>query len=1391
MYRSSKSTSPRILFLTKQYTKVPEPSDLLTQGVLPNKMRYTILPRVLEPSDYEQGPPYLNADPSTKTPPPPSIITGTFSLAMHIEVGSLDEEEEERGLAHFVEHLCFDASNKFNKRYGIWSSLDLLGVRANAFTTTRSTVYEHFDVMNDSVTTKGVFEIAREQLLYTIPTQVNINIEKGAVLGEQRMRNNTESIVDDRELCSFFGLKSTICQRLPIGVIQTVEKFNVNKVKTFLNKWYHPERTHLFIAGDVQVSQIVPLLQDIFGRAQRGDGGVVSVRPGAAGVITPKRHGNISKGSEIGVYSMSPFSENRMKNRTKREENKAQKIDVYSDVLGMDGVEFRVTVADPVHGTYYDEASTSGRHLRNVHEILFSYVYAHVVSESVVDRHDEIDAMDPMLDYDVSSGLSDDFDRNARTHGWRIRIGNGFGGEKGAASVISVDNEWRAELESSLVELRRMSMYGPDRTLLKYAMLKYKKRNQRKTDTFYMKKSTSDLVAEMYGDRSREHVWRSPWEIEKEEKDMVHSSMLETAFMAIQAEAELLWQSIVRLFLGSDWDGGGGGGGGGDVKGGGGEGLARRSPRVVFTCIHAPELQRPPTISLMTKIVRRVATLVLSPPKESTLEDVKSDHDLMDDQEKEAARMSSRRRKYVRRSKQQENQWRGGRGVTKGATRESNWIRERSRVRGSGLSLKSNEEEEKEPGGLGDSGGGDDGTLTFQPYLIDVDHLVAKRDVMLSVMAEGSDGSGGSGGGSSKRKRRAANETRRRGAFQVVEKETKASSSSLLTRWKLLNGIGVNVVRASELGVSHTQRGQVSLEIVSLGGRATVDTSLFGACRLVSSKNRVAEGFGVQYSDNGGRTNSEDDEDDEEYTSLQVDEVMRSTEENSSDQKDTPLISSNSTHGPPSSSSSIHGMKCEEEHLILSMMLTPPCKNDVVVCVPSLDRRAGDRLESSSASSKSSAVTTSWSATYVPDLILARLHLRPRFTTRSIRREYVTMVEEEATQRRDTDPATLAKSHAAPMLLARHLDGAKEEKGEKERRSKSDVKSIFGDVRLREPASSDLAKLDPTAATRWVREQFTPDRMEINIVGDLGTDDKVLTALLHDLNLVFGTMSPFNTTGGGTGGGRRRLGRDPYSEKDVQHFAAERRAFPAKSSTSTTVAKRMTDESCYVPHLYGRRSYLTMVMPSHDALVMRKTMMSKMTTHLTERLAWSVVRKQNGLSYAISTKSFHSFLFPGFGYTSVSVEVGQYGAVEGGNDPMNVGRTMEAIKSSFGKKRGYDKALFTTSREQLTRELAHDLSSNMVTWMKIVRGMSLRVAASMRKTLGGEATTMTMMLKDVDQINVVESVERTQLESFVQWTRKHGPTADNVMLTSLVETVDLNDVPFHSEDSKECEAIPF
>ena len=195
-YRLTKMTAPKYVF---KPSKLLSPSKLLVQGTLKNKMRYTLLPRVLEDDAYAAGPPFLNADTSTTTPPPPSVLKGTLSMAMHVEVGSLDEIEKERGIAHFVEHLCFDASASFDSRYGIWQELDRLGVNANAFTSSRSTVYEHFDFVNDTQSIESVLKVAKEQLLYTTPTTKHINIEKGAVIGECRMRNDTASILDDRE----------------------------------------------------------------------------------------------------------------------------------------------------------------------------------------------------------------------------------------------------------------------------------------------------------------------------------------------------------------------------------------------------------------------------------------------------------------------------------------------------------------------------------------------------------------------------------------------------------------------------------------------------------------------------------------------------------------------------------------------------------------------------------------------------------------------------------------------------------------------------------------------------------------------------------------------------------------------------------------------------------------------------------------------------------------------------------------------------------------------------------------------------------------------------------------------------------------------------------------
>ena len=1305
-FKLTKRTAPRYIFQPNAYSS---PSKLLTHGTLENKMRYTLYPRLLEADAIQAGAPYPNAN-TASTLPPSSTIPGTFSLAMHVEVGSLDENEKERGIAHFVEHLCFDASTKFNSRYGIWQALDRLGVNANAFTTSRSTVYEHFDVKNTSTSIDQVIQIAKEQLLYTIPTKENIDIEKGAVIGEWRMRNDTQSILDDRETCQYFGAQSSVCQRFPIGIVQKIKSFNPQLVEIFLNKWYHPSRTHLLITGDFKVSDMVPRLEKHFGQATRNDGGT-PVSKNAAGKIKVQQHRDFKKGSAKGVFVDALESDSDFNSTSS---TSAYQININKDILNYDGIEFRLIASDPSHASWYDFKPTNEIKFRNVQEILFSYVYSHMVQESVQERYPEIDISE-LLDFDATSSLNDDFDRNSRYHTWKLYIGMGFSGEKGASEIVAKDNQWMNELEAALIELKRLSEYGVDQGLLTKAMDDYRARNQKRTDTFYSK-SSSEVIEELYGDRSTQFVWRSPWEIEQNEHAMIHPSFSSSHSESLQAEATLQWETITHIF---------------GIKDLPVETLdtnqrrAKISQRGIFTVFHGDKLNNPPSTKSIRNIVRKVADLSLS-PKISSLESVKSDRSLLDDQEEEDTRNEKRKRKYVNKDR---SYARDRKTKTTPTTRTTRTTPTTRPTRSNDDSTTSTSETSASTS--------DSGSFLNRPYLIDVDKLQEKKLIMLSIMDE------------AKEAKSFANDTRTHGAV-IVETHT-----HLLTRYRLLNGIGVNIMTtAATDSISTTNttlsaptgpKGQINMEITSLGGKSTLNGNLIGACHLVNLHKKYAEGYGVRYASKGNP-----DDDDEEFTVTQFDEALLNSGSDASESSTSTSSTSSSSSSSPSSSSSSSSIftgndthstpgpagppsiSCEDEFTTLSMLLSSPCKPSTT-CVPSLDPRH---------------LGSEWATSFVPDLLLARVLLRPKFTTRSLRRAYVDMLDSEAAKKRDYEPGNVAQSHATDLLLT----------------------SIPGnDPRLQKPRSQNMKMLNPTEVTNWSRQQFTPDRIEINIVGDFGDTWNNMTSLLDDLNVVFGTISPFNKTLN-----VHRAGFDPYSKNDVKHFV---RTFNNVKQDSTNVL----NEACWVKHLHSRRSYLTTLVPSYDAVSVRDTTMSLMASHLTKRLIWSAVRKENGLSYTVHTSNFHSWLFPNYGYTSISIEVGTYNSKDTTTDPMNVLYSVETIRKSLEKNRDYGIKLFEDSKEQLKMEVQNNYV-NVEAWLKVLKGMSLKIPIGMSLKAGDGNTIKT--LKNVEQMNLLEMVEKTNLKEFIEWTKANGPSSE-IVLNSLVETVDEQDAPVHSK--KECD----
>ena len=98
--------------------------------------------------------------------------------------------------------------------------------------------------------------------------------------------------------------------------------------------------------------------------------------------------------------------------------------------------------------------------------------------------------------------------------------------------------------------------------------------------------------------------------------------------------------------------------------------------------------------------------------------------------------------------------------------------------------------------------------------------------------------------------------------------------------------------------------------------------------------------------------------------------------------------------------------------------------------------------------------------------------MRPFFTSRSLRQAYAVAVEAEAARERDHDPSSVSAANGINKLLRTFLEKSKTFSGK-------------NDHRLNRVTPKDIAQINPLALTDWVREQFLPERTEINIVGEI------------------------------------------------------------------------------------------------------------------------------------------------------------------------------------------------------------------------------------------------------------------------------------------------------------------
>jgi len=216
------------------------PDSAVTWGSLPNGLRYAILP---------------HADPP-----------GRASLRLFVDAGSLMEEEDQQGLAHFLEHMAFNGTThyppgelvEYLQRLGMGFGSD-----TNAHTFFKETVYKlELPEVTPALVDEG-FQILRDYADGLLFVEKEVEDERGIILAEKRDRDSPDwrSFVDWLKFTLPDGLVSA---RLPIGTEECIKNAPRQRFLDFYQRWYTADRMVVVFVGDLKPEDVVPMLTKHF-----------------------------------------------------------------------------------------------------------------------------------------------------------------------------------------------------------------------------------------------------------------------------------------------------------------------------------------------------------------------------------------------------------------------------------------------------------------------------------------------------------------------------------------------------------------------------------------------------------------------------------------------------------------------------------------------------------------------------------------------------------------------------------------------------------------------------------------------------------------------------------------------------------------------------------------------------------------------------------------------------------------------------------------------------------------------------------------------------------------------------------------------------------------------
>lgn len=188
-------------------------------------------------------------------------------LRLAVKAGSILEDDDQLGLAHFVEHMAFNGTENFpgNSLVTYLESVGTsFGAHLNAYTSFDETVYMLQVPTDDAELLDTGLRVLADWAGGLLFDPDECEAERGVVLEEWRLREGLSRRVQDAVFPNAFH-GSRYLDRLPIGTGESLRTFSCDAARRFYDDWYRPDLMAVMVVGEVDVDAVSARIQEVFG----------------------------------------------------------------------------------------------------------------------------------------------------------------------------------------------------------------------------------------------------------------------------------------------------------------------------------------------------------------------------------------------------------------------------------------------------------------------------------------------------------------------------------------------------------------------------------------------------------------------------------------------------------------------------------------------------------------------------------------------------------------------------------------------------------------------------------------------------------------------------------------------------------------------------------------------------------------------------------------------------------------------------------------------------------------------------------------------------------------------------------------------------------------------